>query len=136
MKKVFLYMAMVMAFAACSGDSIGDIDSIIVSNDYLSVPSTSIQLAGDGSKQELTITSNCKWRITSDANWISIDSSTGNGNGTVSITASLNSTGSDRSGTVIVTTDNSKLQKKVRVTQGTPTGAIVPTIDDNHFPEG
>lgn len=136
MKKVFLYMAMAMAFAACSGDGIGDIDSIIVSNDYLSVPSTSIQLAGDGSKQELTITSNCKWSITSDANWISIDSSTGNGNGTVSITASLNSTGSDRSGTVIVTTDNSKLQKKVRVTQGTPAGAIVPTIDDNHFPEG
>ena len=82
------------------------------------------------------LTSNCKWSISSDANWISIDSSTGNGSSTVSITASLNSTGSDRSGTVIVTTDNSKLQKKVRVTQGTPTGAIVPTIDDNHFPEG
>jgi len=25
--------------------------------------------------------------------------------------------------------------KKVRVTQGTPTGAIVPTIEDNQFPE-
>lgn len=135
MKKVFLYMAMVMAFAACSGDSIGDIDSIIVSNDYLSVPSTSIQLSGDGSEQELTITANCKWNVTSDANWISIDSSSGDGNGTISVSASLNSTGSNRTGTVIVTTDKSKLQKKVRVTQGTPTGAIIPTINDNEFPE-
>ena len=135
MKKVFLYMAMVMAFAACSGDSISDIDSIIVSNDYMSVSSSSIQLSGNESKHELTITSNCKWSISSDANWISIDSSSGDGNGTVSITASLNSTGSDRTGTVIVTTDKSKLQKKVRVTQGTPTGAIVPTINDNEFPE-
>ena len=135
MKKVFLYMAMVMAFAACSGDSIGDIDSIIVSNDYLSVPSTSIQLSGDGSKQELAISSNCKWSITSDANWISIDSSTGDGNGTVSITASLNSTGADRTGTVTVKNDKGSLVKKVRVTQGTPTGAIVPTINDNQYPE-
>lgn len=135
MKKVFLYMAMVMAFAACSGDGVGDIDSIIVSNDYMSVSSSSIQLSGNESKHELTIAANCKWSITSDANWISIDSSTGDGNGMVSITASLNSTGSDRTGTVIVTTDKSKLQKKVRVTQGTPTGAIVPTINDNQYPE-
>jgi hypothetical protein len=27
------------------------------------------------------------------------------------------------------------LEKKVRVTQGTPTGAIVPTINDNQYPE-
>jgi hypothetical protein len=30
-------MVMMTAFAACSSDSIGDIDSIIVSNDYLSI---------------------------------------------------------------------------------------------------
>ena len=135
MKKVFLYMAIVMAFAACSGDSIGDIDSIIVSNDYLSVPSTSIQLSGDGSEQELTITANCKWTVSSDANWISVNSSSGDGNGTVSITASLNSTGADRTGTVTVKNDKGSLVKKVRVTQGTPTGAIVPTINDNQYPE-
>lgn len=135
MKKVFLYLAMVMAFAACSGDSIGDIDSIIVSNDYLSVPSTSIQLSGDGSEQELTVSANCKWTVSSDANWISVNSSSGDGNGSVKVSASLNSTGADRMGTITVKTDNSKLEKKVRVTQGTPTGAIVPTIDDNQFPE-
>ena len=124
-----------MAFVACSGDNIGDDGLIIVSNDYMSVSSSSIQLSGEESEQELTIMANCKWNVTSDANWISIDSSSGDGNGTISVSASLNSTGSNRTGTVIVTTDKSKLQKKVRVTQGTPTGAIIPTINDNEFPE-
>lgn len=135
MKKVFLYMAIVMAFAACSGDSIGDIDSIIVSNDYLSVASSSIQLSGDGSEQELTITANCGWNVSADTDWISVNPSSGNGDGSVTIIASLNSTGSDRTGIVVVRTEKTHLEKKIRVTQGTPTGAIVPTIDDNQFPE-
>ena len=135
MKKVFLYMAMVMAFAACSGDSVGDIDSIIVSNDFLSVPSTSIQLSGDGREQELTISANCKWTVSSDVNWLSVNSSSGDGNGSVTITASLNSTGVDRTGTITVRNVKQTLEKKVRVSQGTPTGAIVPTIEDNLFPE-
>lgn len=135
MKKVFIYTVMIMAFAACSGDSIGDIDSIIVSNDYLSVPSTSIQLSGDGSEQELKVSANCKWTVSSDANWISVNASSGDGNGTVNVSASLNSTGADRMGMITVKTDNSKLEKKVRVTQGTPKGAIVPTINDNQYPE-
>jgi len=135
MKQVFLYMAMVMAFAACSGDNIGDIDSIIVSNDYLSVPSTSIQLSGDGREQELTISANCKWTVSSDVNWLSVNSSSGDGNGSVTITASLNSTGVDRTGTITVRNVKQTLEKKVRVTQVTPTGAIVPTIEDNLFPE-
>ncbi len=135
MKKVFIYIAMMVAFAACSGDNIGDIDSIIVSNDYLSVPSTSIQLSGDGSEQELKVSANCKWTVSSDANWISVNASSGDGNGTVNVSASLNSTGADRMGMITVKTDNSKLEKKVRVTQGTPKGAIVPTINDNQYPE-
>ena len=135
MKKVFLYMAMVMAFAACNGDSIGDIDSIIVSNDYMSVSSSSIQLSGDESQQELTVSANCKWSVSADANWISVNTSSGDGNGTVTITASLNSTGSDRTGTITVKNDKGSLVKKVRVTQGTPKGAIVPTINDNQYPE-
>lgn len=135
MKKVFLYMAMVMAFAACSGDSVGDIDSIIVSNDFLSVPSTSIQLSGDGREQELTISANCKWTVSSDVNWLSVNSSSGDGNGSVTITASLNSTGVDRTGTITVRNVKQTLEKKVRVTQVTPTGAIVPTIEDNLFSE-
>ena len=124
-----------MVVSACSGDNLGDEDSIIVSSEFISVSASSIQLPGAENAQELTVTANCKWIVTSDANWISIKSSSGDGNGTISVSASLNSTGAERVGVIFITTDKSKLQKKVRVTQGTPTAAIVPTIDDNEFPE-
>lgn len=135
MKKVFLYMVMMMTFAACGGGDDGGGDPIIVSNDYMNVSSSSIQLPGDESELELTITANCSWSVSSDVSWISLDPSSGNKDGKVKVSAGLNETGSERTGTVTFRTDKSKLEKKVRVTQGTPTGAIVPTIDDNQFPE-
>ena len=135
MKKVFLYISIIIWLTACSGDSIGDTDTIIVSNDYINVSLSSLQFKGDETKQELTISANCSWSISSDASWISIEPSSGNGNSMVTITASLNSSGSDRTCTIIVKTEKSKLEKKVWVAQGTPTGSIVPTINDNQYPE-
>ena len=135
MKKYFLYIVITIAFAACGGGDDGGDEPVIVTNEFLSVSTSSIQLSGDESKLELNITANCKWSVTSDVNWISIDPSSGEGNGTITISASLNSSGSNRTGTVIVRNDKLTLEKKVTVTQGTPIGAIVPTINDNGFPE-
>lgn len=135
MKKVLLYITMSMLLVACSSDSIGDSDAIIVSNDYISISSSSIQFQGDGTKQEINISANCGWSLSSDASWISIEPTSGNGNGTVTISVGLNSSGSDRDGTIIVKTEKSKLEKKIRIAQGIPTGAIVPTINDNQYPE-
>lgn len=134
MKKVFLYMLAMIALAACSGGDDGG-DDVIVTNELISVSSASLQLPGAEGEVELKITANCNWSVSADANWISVSPSSGNGDGLVNISASLNSTGSERMGTVIVRTNKQKLEKKVRVTQGTPTGAIVPAIDDNQFPE-
>ena len=77
MKKLILYISMTMLFAACSGDSIGDTDTIIVSNDYISVSLSSIQFQGDETKQELNISANCSWSLSSDASWITIEPSSG-----------------------------------------------------------
>ena len=131
MKKVFMYIAMIVAFAACGG---GD-DSVVVTSDFISVLPSSIQMPGAETVQELTITANCNWSVSADVDWISIEPASGNGNGTVTITASLNSSGADRMGTITVRKENGTLEKKVRATQGTPTGAIVPTINDNQYPE-
>lgn len=137
MKKVFMYIAMIVVFAACGGggDNGGDYDSVVVTSDYISVQPSSIQLPGAETEQELTITANCNWSVSADVDWISLTPSSGNNNGSVTITASLNSTGADRTGTITVRNVKQTLEKKVRVTQGTPTGAIVPTIEDNLFPE-
>ena len=136
MKKVFIYMVMMTAFTACGGGSDnGGEEPVVVTSDYIGVQPTSIQMPGAETVQELTITANCKWDVSADVDWILLSSSSGNNNGSVTITAILNSTGADRTGTITVKNEKGSLEKKVRVTQGTPTGAIVPTIDDNQFPE-
>ena len=136
MKKYFLYIVIMVAFAACGGgdDSGGD-DPVIVTNEHLSVSSSSIQLPGAENESELMITANCNWTVSTDVDWISLDPASGNGNGTVTISVGMNSTGSDRTGTIFVKNEKQTLEKKVRVTQGTPTSALVPTINDNDFPE-
>ena len=136
MKKVFLYMVMMTALAACGGGSDnGSDEPIVVTNDYIGVQPSSVQMPGAETVQELTITANCSWNVSADVDWISLSPSFGNNNGSVTITASLNSTGVDRTGTITVRNVKQTLEKKVRVTQVTPTGAIVPTISDNEYPE-
>lgn len=134
---VVIYMVMMTAFAACGGgsDNGGGDEPIVVTNDYIGAQPSSVQMPGAETVQELNITANCSWNVSADVDWISIDPASGNGNGTVTITASLNSSGADRIGTISVRKENGTLEKKVRVTQGTPTGAIVPTINDNQYPE-
>lgn len=132
MKKYFLYIVIMIAFAACGG---GDDETVIVTNEYLNVSSSSLQLLGVENGAELSITANCNWSVSSDVDWISVDPSSGNGNGTVTISVGTNSTGSDRTGTVFVRNEKQTLEKKVRVIQGTPTSALIPTINDNQFPE-
>lgn len=136
MKKYYLYIVIMIAFAACGGgDDVGGDDPVIVTNEHISVSSSSIQLPGVENESELIITANCNWTVSSDVDWISLDPTSGNGNETITISVGMNSTGSDRTGTVFVRNEKKTLEKKVKVTQGTPTGAIVPTIDDNRFPE-
>ena len=136
MKKYFLYIGIMIAFAACGGgDDAGGSEPVIVTNEHISVSPSTIQLPGAENESELMITANCNWTVRSDVDWISLDPASGNGNGTVTISVSMNSTGSDRTGTIFVTNEKQTLEKKVRVTQGTPTSALVPTINDNEFPE-
>lgn len=136
MKKFFFCIVIMVAFVACGGgDDAGGSDPVIVTNEHLSISSSSIQLPGVENETELTITANCNWSVRSDVDWISVDPSSGNGNGMITISVGMNSTGSDRTGTVFVRNEKQTLEKKVRVTQGTPTSALVPTINDNQYPE-
>jgi hypothetical protein len=136
MKKVFIYILVTIALVACGGgDDGGGSEPVIVTNEFLSVSPTSILLPGVENGQEMTISANCKWSVSSDVSWISVSPSSGEGNGTVTLSVSLNNSGAERTGTVIVKNDKLTLEKKVRVTQGTPTGAIIPTISDNEYPD-
>ena len=71
---VVIYMVMMTAFAACGGGSDnGSDESIVVTNDYIGVQPSSVQMPDAENVQELTITANCSWNVSADVDWISIE---------------------------------------------------------------
>jgi hypothetical protein len=95
--KYLKYMTIILALAAIwacgGGDDSGDEPSI--SKDNIDVQ-TSVNLLGDGHTLEISVKANCSWTITWDADWLSVNPQSGHGTQQISITAGMNTTGSQR----------------------------------------
>ena len=114
MLSVLMASAVTVAFSSCDKD---EEDSVSVSN-------TSVSFAGSGGTQTVTVTSNTGWTVTGAPGWCSISPMGGSGNGSFVITATANSSSSERSATLIVTAG--KAMQTITVTQSasgvTPSG--------------
>lgn len=64
----------------------------------------------EGSETTFSFTSNTDWIVTSDQEWLIISSNSGTGNGTLTFTASENTTGEARKATVTITFPGTKTQ--------------------------
>lgn len=94
----------------------------------LSVGSDILSFSYEGGTQSLTINSDGKWGITKMPEWLSASVASGTGNGEVKLTAVRNESRSDRSGFVLVYSDNSEQNTVVQVDQ-TGTHASQITFD-------
>ena len=120
MKRLYKYLNLVIGcviLIACGGGDGGGggDDGPQVSKDYLSV-TPNVQLLGDGESKDITISSNCNWTITKDADWITVNPTSGNGNQTITISAGKNTTNADRFA-VLSVKGGSLPERKVTVTQ-------------------
>lgn len=70
-----------------------------------------------GGTETITITSNDNWQITSIPEWISVNTSSGNGNETIQISTRGNDTTKPKHGEIIVSTTNNVASKTITVTQ-------------------
>jgi len=83
----------------------------------LSLSSNSLTIkGGNGSTATCTVTSNVTWSVTSDQSWLELNTSSGDGNATLTFTAGTNLSTSPRSAMVSVTVSSS-LSKTITVTQ-------------------
>ena len=57
---------------------------------------------GSGNRQTIDITANCAWTVSTDAAWITTDKRSGDGDGVITVTLAKNTTGSERTGRVIL----------------------------------
>lgn len=132
MKKVTIFLMMLVALMACGGDD-DDADSgkkpdYIVANEVMDLP--------DSNEATLSIKANCKWVLTTDVDWLFLEPATGENNGTVTMTASPNKTGAVRSATIFMRNETNTLEKTVTVSQKkAPDDSFVPEPGENPLPE-
>ncbi len=69
----------------------------------LSISPTTFNPAPSGGSRVITVTSNVDWIVSGNWSWFSVSANTGSNNGSFTITATPNNTGSFRSGNVTVT---------------------------------
>ena len=96
----------------------------------MSVDKSSLEFEKDGGNQSFVITSNTNWTITCP-DWCTLSKKSGNGNATITVTATKNDKAEQRSGQIVISGDGVN-DVKVNVTQkpadDTPNG---PNPDDN-----
>ena len=84
----------------------------------LSVSPNTLSFSATGEQKSFTITSNVNWSVNSNASWLTVNPSSGSNNGMIYVTASANTSTSQRTATITI---NSKisgvLDERTNVTQ-------------------
>lgn len=124
-KYIALLFVLLLVYACSDGDDLGD---VTMSKDYISV-SQGLELDGDGGSGQIEIKATCNWTINTNASWLTISQTTGEGAETVTLSAERNSSGEIRTATLTVR-GGTNISKSVTVTQGKAT-AQEPGRDDN-----
>lgn len=102
MKRYSILIMLVLAFSACGGggDSGGN-SGTEISREYLSV-TPNLELLAEGQSTEITISANCSWTITKNADWLTVSPMSGASSQQVTVSASRNTTREDRTAVLSV----------------------------------
>ena len=118
---------------ACGGGDDDDEDAgkkpdYIVANEIMDLSETKENI--------LSIKANCKWILYVDVDWLFLDPASGENNGKVTITASPNKTGADRSATIYMRNESNTVEKTVTINQKKAAdNSFVPLPGENPLPE-
>ena len=127
MKKIYLYISILMS-VVCSCSSGDDLDDITMSKDFISV-TQSIELPGDGGEGQFDVKATCSWSISSNAEWLTLSTTSGENDASITVSAGKNTTGNTRTATVTVRGGDG-LTRTATITQARAS-AQEPGHDDN-----
>jgi hypothetical protein len=96
----------------------------------LSVSDKTVAFEVSGGDKTVTVTSNDAWTATWSADWVNVSPKSGNGNGSIKITAAENPSFDVRSADVIVTAGDKTQTIKVNQLSLSPSLAIAPTSSE------
>lgn len=81
----------------------------------LTASPTSLSFTGSGGSENITISSNTDWTVSSSQSWCTVSPLSGNNNGTITVTVSANDTSSKRS--AAITIKNGNVTREISITQ-------------------
>lgn len=132
MKKATIYLFLLAALFACSGND--DNDDSKVTKEYVVVDEM-LRLS-DTKENVIKVKSNCKWNAFVDVDWITLDPASGENKGAVTVIAKHNKTGAERKANVTFKTENLMDEQTIVVIQPkAEEESLVPESDDNPLPE-
>jgi len=101
---------------------------------YLSVSPTSLNFSYSGGDLDCNISSNTSWTVTSNQTWCTANTTSGNNDSTIKVTASQNTSNNSRNAQITITGSNN-VQKIIDVYQdGSTTTETLPGDGDNTLP--
>lgn len=106
LKRNLAFLAIVFAsvsfFVSC-----GEPDPVKPEKKNISVSPSSAAIDKMGGNTSVSITSNTAWSVTSDSDWIKVTPTSGNGNGSLTVSAEANTTDAARSGKITISAGES-----------------------------
>jgi len=98
------------------------------------------ELTASSDSKTVSLTTMGKWSVSSNVTWLSINTSSGNGNGTFTITSLPNNTASERIGVITILSDSTTALKSMKNSRtitvfqaGNGTATFAPTISSDNF---
>lgn len=76
-----------------------------------------VKVASDATNTTFAVTSNTKWKVSTTSDWATVATTSGENNGEVKITFSENSTDTERTADIVVTTEDDSISKTFKLTQ-------------------
>lgn len=83
----------------------------------LSVSPETIMFTSFGGSQSLSVSSNDSWTVTTKPGWVNVDKISGEGNSTILLSTVENNTTSEKTGVIVVSTDDGVTSKTISVKQ-------------------
>lgn len=131
MKRIAIYLIMIVALMACSSDDSND-DPVNI-KEYIVVDEI-VKLNGQ-EEYSLTVKANCKWFATTDVDWITIDPASGENKGKITLKGGPNKTDGERRATVTFKNEKNTVEQYLTVIQPKSNDeSFVPESGDNPLP--
>ncbi len=118
--------------SSCADEA--DTENLVLSGEYLSLETRNVTLEGGGSSHTIAIDANCEWKVSDVAEWLTASPTSGNGSGSLTLSAQANSSvNAERTANISIVSSGG-LRRSIHVVQNRNQELLAFNVDELAFP--